>query len=394
LIYVAQSAVLKVFEDEEGMLPNLLTFMSQSDKLLRMSLVSKTLNRLIRLPQSWLTAEVIHALPLDKCPVEKDPRMRTVLSTDRVVRIDDMPLYIQEMKSVEHLCTHITTNDLDDVFTKWPKLQTLRLVDRRATADRVQRTAGILLQMKCLRDLTLGVNDFSPQSADWESFESVERFDGFLDQYISDTIVAHGGKLRHINVVDHSYALGKTVSPILPVIASRGNQLELLDLWTIWASRQGARDDTDHLLDAIAEHSGRLRALHISGNVLCEDNIDKLVNVVAANQSTLRALSVDIMNEHIAPGLVYDALQTMYTLCGDRLEYIRVHIYPERGWTDAVPRYQNIPREVVRLFRFADVSINQVSVVDAADKIAVLCRDVSTVMRMYADGLSLYPARV
>jgi hypothetical protein len=393
LVYLfIQTAASKVFEDEVGMFPKLMTFMSQSDKLTRMTLVSKTFNKVVHLPESWRTVEVVNRNPDAKCPVTKTHTIRTILfaeSTD----LRHMPVYAEQMENIEHLLVDITASELNAVAATWPKLQTLYILDKHATSDEFQRAATTLLSMKCLRDLRLDIPHFTPQTADWEAFESIEKFTGYLNDYTSNAIVTHGGKLRRLCVEMYHFDRTEELSSMAAVMAIRGAQLELLDLDVFYSKQSTANEETDRVLDAIAEHSGRLRALRISGISVCKGNIEKVLRVVAANQLTLRALSAIIFNEYTDPVPFDGMLQTMYALCGGRLEYVRVHVHTHY-LGPVYAHYHNVPGAVAALFRFTDVSVNNTSLVEAADQVAELHTDESTVVKMYADGLSLYPARV
>jgi hypothetical protein len=403
LPYCTQIAVRKVFEDEVGMFPNLMTFVSRSDKLLRLTLVSKTFNKVVQLPKSWCTAEVSSDLQRDRFSLKNTPRIDTIhYANVRRPRqpglFDDMPLYVKNLQKVRHLLVDIVPDDLLFVADKWRNtLETLTMTGYvTTTQEKLQLAIAAVRSMEHLRDVTLRVEDGTSDSTDWPNFKSIEKFTGYLTETRKDAIVAHGENLRYLSLQLLPAEPGEDAARIDAVMASIGGQLVLLQLENGWLNNRAVYADTEQILAAVANHSGRLKALRMDNIAVQKGNIDAVIRAVEANRLSLRALSIRVETDDIHVIDVDQLLTILSGICQGRLEYISVHIQTSRmlrGF-DRV-RYDELSGAAVRRFRFASVCFNGTRLIKPRYQVRVLegCYNESKVMEMYANGLSPYPLR-
>jgi hypothetical protein len=388
-----------VLDDHTGMLTHIMSFLSRTDKITQMNVVSKGFQQSVAHPTSWRTIEVSTPFYFNAFPITEDSAISTVIyrgaqPKQRFTSV--IPAHIRAIKGIRHFISSTEATDLASIAATWPKLETLSVSTHSGpTPDELKTAVNTLVSMEHLRNLELSTLNLTQQIGDWPNFRTIEQFNGHLVECIADAIVSHGENLQYLTLKFRLSA--DTTAWMDAVMASRGRHLVLLHLPTRRYAEQERRNYENQVIGSIAAHSGRLKALRIMAAEANDGNVDGLIDVVNANRYTLRALSVDIDNPYSACAThvaVEQLLETIDALCEGRLEYIHLTIRTI-GHPRESQEYPMLSSEVVRRFRYTEIMCNRSNLVQKKDRVEMhyRYRYEPIVMKMYADGLSLYPAR-
>jgi hypothetical protein len=388
----------RVLQDHVGMLPYIMTFLSQSDKMLRVALVCKSFRLVVRQPNSWRTVDVgFCGHTTDNCTIESAKIDRIVSNgTSRARRfsMDDMPSCVNTLTEVRHINMAITQHDAVLVAVKWPLLQTLHIYEARSPPDGLHLLATALRSLTQLRVLNIELlfdSEFEPV-LEWPAFRSVERFKCGLNRYTCKLIVEHGDGLKHLTVPCRFYAddISRELECLVDVVKARGSQLTSL---FVNNARLFVHDNEQPgLLDCIAKHSGRLEVVHIAKICMNHINIDELIRVVDANRLTLRAVSFEIRYGGDVAFPLRQLVEAVHVLCQGRVHYLNIDVAYLCYDRKVHAHYPALPNEAVLSFRYILAFVNMVSFVEKRYHIDPLYSNTDA-LEMYRDGLSPYPVR-
>jgi hypothetical protein len=117
----------KVMGDENGMLPYIMTFMDHDEKLLTLSLVSKSFNKVVHLPDSWHTISITSrsGKVCTYRPWMENVRVLTAGYHWAPWTIERMPPFAMELKRVQRVLLRLDGKAALKAITVWPQLQSL-----------------------------------------------------------------------------------------------------------------------------------------------------------------------------------------------------------------------------------------------------------------------------
>jgi hypothetical protein len=417
-----EAYVDKVLSDEAGMLPLILTFVSQADKVNRLCQVSKTFYRVIHSPASWYEIDI---RPVSLAKAYRMPEWLTSMTTIRAIAsstapdnyqmtLDDMSPTVLDMKLVQHLRMPLNVESAMVACCTWPELQTIHIVSTSFTPH-LDNLLRALTRMEDLTVLHLGVSIRIPDM-DWPKFRTIKRCSCVITSVLRRAIVDHGDALTHLDVRTFEYGTRtQERDSFAEIMTTRGSQLVSLYVrsgnWALdhGVYNHGARAGDPVVVDLIVNHSGNLQVLVLKYFKITDDtsHLADVGRVVRANCSSLRALCIRFIQEdgHAISWSEMEALlEAIWEASGGRLEYLNLQWeYYGDTIANGYDAHTPLPCELIRRFRFAQVVVwafvhDECRFDFVAEEYQMdeplLSEHDDVIMDMYSDGLSPYPARI